>query len=157
MFVLLALSCFLTACERTTHVRIQGTSAPVFWVSGSGRLACLTVYSPDFPEKAKSPSDEDFAVWKIGPKDGHSGLPLGQLGQIAYGAVPEGYQQLKPSVGSAPFLKEGEKYFYELNTTDAPGAAGYLEIRNSQASATDGPGICFGSEGNKWIRTRCPK
>ena len=154
----MVLVCCLTACERNTHVKIEGANTPVFIFSGSGTLACLTVYSPDYAEKAKSPSDEDFAVWKIGAKGGPSrGVPLSMVGPITYGKVPDGYEQIKPSVGLAVPLMEGEKYFYDVLTRNAPGAAGYLEIRNSQAIATDGPGICFGGEGKKWIRVSCPR
>jgi hypothetical protein len=130
---------------------------PVFVISGSGKLASLAVYSPDFTAKAESPWDENFALWKIKPIGGNStGTPLRKLRRIAYGVLPDGCEQVKPMVGSAPHLAEGQKYFYEVETTNAPGTAGYFEIRNSRAVTTDGIGPCFQADGKKWIRVACP-
>ena len=155
---LLATTCLLVACERRTHVAFEGGMTPIFVLSGSGKLASLVVYRPDFAEKAESPWDDNFALWKIKPIGGNSnGAPLRKLRRIPYGVLPNGYEQVKPSVGSAPPLREGEKYFYEVETTNAPGTAGYLEIKNSQTVATDGPHTCFGGEDKKWIRVPCPR
>ena len=155
---LLATICLLVACERQAHVTLEGGVTPVFVLSGSGQLASLAVYSPDFAAKAESPWDDKFALWKIKPTGGNSnGAPLRKLRRIPYGVLPNGYEQVKPGVGSAPPLREGEKYFYHVETTNAPGTAGYLEIKNSQTVATDGPHTCFGGEGKKWIRVPCPR
>jgi hypothetical protein len=146
----------LTGCERSTHVRVEGGLTPVFVISGSGRLASFAVYSPDFAEKAESPWDDNFALWEIKPSGGYfDGTQVGQLERITYGVLPDGYAQVKPQVGSAPALTEGPKYLYYAETTNAPGAAGYLEIRKSQAVPTDGPQPCFGSKDNKWVRVPC--
>ena len=119
-------------------------------------MASLVVYSPDFAEKAESPWDENLALWKISPIGGYmNGTLVGQLDRITYGVVPDGYRQVKPPIGSAPALIEGQKYSYDVETTNAPGAAGFLEIRNSKAKATDGPHTCFGREGKKWVRVAC--
>jgi hypothetical protein len=155
---LLATACLLVACERRTHVAFEGGMTPIFVLSGSGKLASLVVYRPDFAEKAESPWDDNFVLWKIKPIGGDSnGAPLGKLRRIPYGVLPNGYEQVKPSVGPAPPLTEGEKYFYQVETRNAPGTAGYLEIKNSQTVATDGPHTCFGGEGKKWIRVPCPR
>ena len=147
---------FLVACERSTHVRIEGSAQPVFVLSGSGRLCSFVVYSPEFSQKAKSPWDEDLALWKIDVAEGRSaGTPVGSLDRIVYGVLPEGYVQIKPQIGSAPPLKEGAKYFYDVTTTNAPGIAGYVEIKDSRAVSTDGPDTCFGGEGKKWARVPC--
>ena len=158
LFALLVAIWFFAGCERSTHVRVEGGTIPMFAFSGSGNLASFVVYSPDFAEKAESPWDENFALWKIKPIGGHSNAaPVGKLERITYGVVPDGYTQVKPQVGSAPALTEGQKYFYDVETTNAPGIAGFLEIRNSRAVATDGPQACFGGEGKKWIRVPCPQ
>ena len=147
---------FLVACERSTHVRIEGSAQPVFVLSGSGRLCSFVVYSPEFSQKAKSPWDEDLALWKIDVAEGRStGTPVGSLDRIVYGVSPEGYMQIKPQIGSAPPLKEGAKYFYEVTTTNASGTAGYFQIKDSRAVSTDGPDTCFGGEGKKWARVPC--
>ncbi len=158
LIALLLVICLFAGCERSTQVRIEGGTTPVFVISGSGRLASLVVHSPDFAEKAESPWDENFALWKIQPTGGElNGTPVGQLERITYGVLPDGYKQVKPEVGSAPHLVEGQKYFYEVATTGAPGAAGFLEIRNSKALPTDGPHTCFGGEGKMWKRVPCPQ
>jgi hypothetical protein len=158
LFSLLLATSFLTGCERSTHVTVEGGTTPVFVISGSGRLVSFVVYSPDFAEKAESPWDENFALWKIKQTGGHlNGTPVGQLERITYGVVPDGYRQVKPQVGSAPALTEGQKYSYDVETTGAAGAAGFVEIRNSQAVPTDGPHSCFGRKDNKWIRVACPQ
>jgi hypothetical protein len=152
----LATLSFLAACERSTHVRIEGSTQPVFVLSGSGRLCSFVVYSPEFSQKAKSPSDEDLALWKFNVAETRStGTPVGSLDRIVYGVLPEGYMQIKPQIGSAPPLKEGAKYFYDVTTTNAPGTAGYFEIKDSRAVSTDGPDTCFGTEGKKWVRVPC--
>jgi len=158
VFSLLLTIWLFAGCERSTHVRVEGGTTPVFVISGSGRLASFVVYSPDFAEKAESPWDENFALWKIKPIGGHlNGTPVGRLERITYGVVPDGYRQVKPQVGSAPALTEGQKYSYDIDTTGAPGAAGFVEIRNSQAVPTDGPHACFGRKDKKWIRVACPQ
>jgi hypothetical protein len=154
---LLATICLLVACERQAYVTLEGGVTPVFVLSGSGQLASLAVYSPDFAAKAESPWDENFALWKIKPiGDNSTGTPLRKLRRITYGVLPDGYEQVKPTVGSAPPLAEGLKYFYEVETTSAPGTAGFVEIRNSRAVATHGLGPCFQADGKKWIRVACP-
>lgn len=156
LFALLLTMWFSLGCERSTQVRIEGGTTPVFVISGSGNLASLVVYSPDFAEKAESPFDENFALWKIKPNEGPlNGTPVRTLERITYGALPDGYRQVKPTVGSVPPLVEGQKYFFSIDTTGAAGTAGFLEIKNSQAVATDGPHVCFGRKDKKWIRVPC--
>jgi hypothetical protein len=114
------------------------------------------VYNSEFSQKAKTPWDEDLALWKIDVAEGRStGTRVGSLDRIVYGVSPEGYMQIKPQIGSAPPLKEGAKYFYEVTTTSAPGTAGYFQIKDSRAVSTDGPDTCFGAEGKKWARVPC--
>ena len=156
LFALLFTIAIFAGCERSTRIGVEGGTTPVFVLSGSGKLASLVVYSPDFAEKAESPWDENLALWKISPIGGYmNGTLVGQLDRISYGVVPDGYRQVKPPIGSAPALIEGQKYSYDVETTNAPGAAGFLEIRNSKAKATDGPHTCFGREGKKWVRVAC--
>ena len=155
--LLIVAICLLTACEIPTHVRIAGAANPIFVLSGSGRLACFVIYAADYAEKAESPRDENVALWKISAKEGNLNGRLWRLKRIVYGVVPEGYVQLKPQVGSyPPPLEGGKKYFFEVDTANAPGATGYVEIRRSQAVLTDGPYPCFGGEGKKWVRVPRP-
>jgi len=156
VFALLAWS--LAGCERPTHVKIEGTVAPVFDLSGSGTVAIFTVFSQDFMTKAEKPLDENLALWKIEASGGYLyGTRIGDLGSITYGVLPFGYTQVKPTVGTPPQLMEGQKYFYDVETTNAPGTSGYFEIRNSRAVPTTGSGPCFLDDHGKTIRVPCPK
>jgi len=148
----------LAGCERSTRVGIKGGTAPVFVLSGSGAVAIFTVYSPDYMTKAKCPGDEDFALWKIKPSEGYlHGTWISDLGNITYGVVPPGYLQVKPAIGTPPPLVEGQKYPYFVETTAAPGAGGYLEIKNSRAVPTSGSGPCFQRQNGKDVLVPCPK
>lgn len=147
---------FFAGCERSTHIRIEGGTAPVFVLSGSGELAIFVVYGPDYITKAENPFDESFALWEIKPSAGYlAGTPVGELKRITYGVVPDGYVQVRPQLGSAPPLMEGQKYFYSADTTDATGVAGFVEIRNARAVPTQVQGPCFGRRDKKWIRVPC--
>jgi hypothetical protein len=154
-FMLLVWS--LAGCgEWPTSVQIKGGTAPIFSLSGGGDVAILTVYSPDYMTKAKKPDDEDFALWKIKPSGGYlHGTWIPKLGSITYGVVPPGYVQVKPKDGTPLPLVEGQKYFYFVETTNAAGAGGYLEIKNSRAVPTTGSGPCFQHENGKFILVPC--
>ena len=154
--LLLLIAWSLMGCERTTQVKIKGGTTPVFVLSGSGELAIFTVYGPDYITKSEKPFDEDFALWEIRPPGGYlAGAHIEDLGSVTYGVVPPGYEQVKPQVGSPPPLTEGQRYFFHVDTTDAPGAAGFVEIRNSQALQTHGGAPCFGGKDGKWVRAPC--
>ena len=153
---LLVIVWFLMGCERETQVKLKGGTSPVFDLSGSGELAIFTVYGPDYVTKAEKPFDENFAWWEIRPSGGYlAGRHVEALGSVTYGVVPPGYEQVKPQVGSPPPLTEGQRYFFRVETTDAPWAAGFVEIRNSQAFQTHGGGPCFGGKGREWVRMPC--
>ena len=149
---------FFGGCERSTSVWVKGGTAPVFNLSGSGEVAIFTVYSPDYMTKAEKLDDENFVLWKIKPSGGYlHGTWIGKLRSITYGVVPPDYIQEKPTVGIPPPLMEGQKYFYFVETTNAPGASGYFEIKNSRAVPTTGSGPCFLDDHGKSIRIPCPK
>lgn len=144
--------------EWPTSVELEGGKTPVFALSGGGSVAILTVYSPDYVTKAKCPDDEDFALWKIKPSGGYLyGTRISDLRSITYGVLPFGYKQIKPNNGAPPPLTEGQKYFYFVETTNAAGAGGYFEIKNSKAVPTTGSGPCFLDDHGKWVLIPCPK
>jgi len=106
--------------------------------------------------KAEKPRDENFALWKIRASGGYLyGTRIGDLGSITYGVVPFGYAQVKPTVGTPPPLLEGQKYFYVVETTNAPGTSGYFDMRNSRAVPTAGSGPCFLRENSKCVPVPC--
>ena len=154
---LFLIACSLLGCERRTHVRIEGGTAPVFVLSGSGRLENFAVYTEEGLQRSNNPFEDSFAVWEIKPIAGDmNGTPVEDLGSISYGVVPEGYVQVKPPRGSPPPLTDGLKYFYEVVTTGAPWASSYFEIKNSRAVPAEGNGPCFGRKDGKWVRVSCP-
>jgi hypothetical protein len=156
--VLLVFGSFPIGCERSTQVRVEGGTAAVFVLSGTGRLGNFSVYSQEGREKADSPFDDSLALWEIKPIAGDlHGIPVEELDRITYGVVPPGYVQVRPPRGSPVPLSEGQKYFYEAVTTGAPWASGYIEIKNSRAVPTQGRGPCFGLKDEKWIRVPCPQ
>ena len=160
LIVLFCATSSVSGCqwERSTQVRVDGAVRPSFHLSGSGELASFAIYSPDYITKAQVPFDENFVLWELEPSEGHlKGAHVGEIRDITYGVVPEGYVQVRPQIGSPPPLTEGQRYFYRAETVDAPWGSGFFEMRNSRAVPTDGPGICFGRENNKWICVPCSK
>jgi len=155
-FILLA--CSVMGCgEWPTSVGLKGGTAPVFVLSGGGKVATFTIFNQDFMTKAEKPLDENFVLWKIRASGGYlHGTWIPNLGSITYGVVPEGYIQVKPVAGAPPLLIEGQKYFYFVETTDAPGASGYVEIKNSRAVPAVVSGPCFQDNYGKSIRIPCP-
>ena len=155
-FILLA--CAVAGCERSTQVRLEGGIAPVFELSGSGAVAIFTVYSPDYMTKAKSLGDEAFALWEIKASGGYfSGAWISNLASITYGVLPSGYVQVRPKEGPPPRLVEGQKYSYSVETTNAPGAGGFFEIKDSRAVPNADSGPCFQLKNGKEILVSCPK
>ena len=78
-------------------MRVEGGTAPVFALSGSGALASFTVYDQKSLDKKEDLFDDKFALWRIEPSAGEMhGAYIGELGSITYGVVPPEYVQVKP-------------------------------------------------------------
>ena len=120
-------------CERATKVKLKDGNPPTFVLSGSGELAVLVIYGPK--QRDFSVGDRAFAVWEIQSAGGYSNARLVEdLGSIKYGVVPKGYEQVYPEKGmSPPGLVVGEKYEYWFQTSNAPHARAYFEIRDNKA------------------------
>ena len=151
MLVLLA----LCGCqrERRTTVEITGQNVPEFHFRGSGTLAYFAVYSPTYPADAREPNDLSQAIWLVVPKQDRK--PVEEIAAIRYGVLPDGCAQEKPNRGIPESLVEGKKYYFHIDTRNAPGASGYFEIRAGRAVAVEGEHVCFGTENGKWVRKSC--
>jgi hypothetical protein len=127
-------------CERSTQVKLEGGTSPVFHLSGSGNVTDFSVYivSPsDFSlgRTVDSPSSESFftqhAVWRIETRGGgiFHAPAIQDIGQLTYGIVPKGYTQSIPSDGSAPPpILQGRQYFFDCATVNAPGTRGFFQL-----------------------------
>lgn len=129
---LLTVVAFNGCGERPTKVRLEGGRQTLFVLSGSGALSFLRVYGP---QQRSLGSDLNYVIWEIEPIEGPlEGKPVEQLRRIQYGVVPNGYKQKYPEQGAPPpDLEPGQTYEYWLETTDAPRAHGYFEIRDGRA------------------------
>jgi len=136
-------------------VGIGGRNEPEFHLEGSGALSFFAVYSPSFPERAREPNDLSLAIWLVVPKQ--DAKPVEDISPIRYGVVPEGYVQKEPGTGNPDPLTEGNKYYFHVDTWNAPGASGYVEIRGGKAAEVEGEHVCFGGAARGWIRVPCPK
>jgi hypothetical protein len=117
------------SCEVPTHLAIEGGSAPTFRLSGNGVLTSLRVRGP---KKQRDILGEDASMyWAIKRKEGETGRTVSALNPIVYGEVPSGYITVYPE--AAPPLQEGERYYVQVITVDAPGAAGYFSITGGKA------------------------
>jgi hypothetical protein len=139
--------------ERQTSVEIADKNGPEFRLRGSGTLAYFAVFSPSYPTEAREPNDLSQAIWLVVPKKNRK--PVEEIGAIRYGIIPDGYTQEKPAAGTPQPLEGGKKYYFHVDTRDAVGASGYVEIRGGRALAVEGEHVCFASEHGKWIRKPC--
>jgi hypothetical protein len=139
-------------CEQRTSVELAEDSPLAFVLSGSGRLAQLTLYAPE-QEDVADPNDLTYALWEIVPLS-DDGEHVSRLHSIRYGVVPSGYKQRIPDNGVPPAnLLQGKRYFYRFVTMNAPSASGYFEIREGRPVKVKGP--CFELRDEKWVRVEC--
>ena len=116
----------ITACHREepTHVTVEGDTTPIFDLSGSGELGTFAIYAvPSSPETMDKPIFDETPVWSIvAQPDWLHGRPIETIGKLTYGVAPPGYShthQPKPII-------EGQTYFFDCETTDAPTARGFF-------------------------------
>jgi hypothetical protein len=105
-------------------------------MSGSGTLVTLRIRSPQRQREADGEAASLY--WVIEASKGMD-QPVVELSPLVYGEVPDGYIQRYPEHGKAPNLLEGERYFVQIYTFDAPGIAGYLTVQDGKASFEEYP------------------
>jgi hypothetical protein len=76
--------------------------------------------------------DQGNVIWEIRPKSGTDNSANG-LPRITYGQVPEGFEQVTPSVGTPPALPEGRVYAASGPRVEVPDAYVKFRIQNGKA------------------------
>lgn len=163
---LLTISLF-AGCERSTLVRVEGGTIPVFAFTGSGNLSSFSVYvvSPSDLKLGRivdSLSSDSFftepAQWSVEAPDSLYGSPVEGLSNLTYGVVPPGYKQRIPADGSAPAsMIPGRTYFYECSTTNAPGVRGAFQVLNGKSVPVQVDLPCLQARNGKEVTIPCSK
>lgn len=126
---ILSLVLVVTGCK-SLSVSVNDTNPPVFTFSAGQfaecctHLAFLVVYEVD--------GDHQRAIWQIRPKSGTDNSADG-LPRITYGQVPQGFEQLVPSVGTPPALEEGKTYAASGPRIEVPEAFVMFRIQDGKA------------------------
>lgn len=155
--LLLAIGLF-AGCERSTHVKVEGGTTPVFVLSGSGNLAKLEVYLlPISYEKETKPFWTSPAVWRIDAQEGYSsGRSLQDLDKVTYGVVPPGYKQVNPENNQPPPTTLPDRiYEVSCDTTNAPHGAAAFQVKAGRARNVDVELPCFTEQNGKWTKVPC--
>src|SRR5215213_11155090 len=117
---------------RSLSVSINDTNPPVFTFSAGQFAECCThlvffiVYEVDAGKDVKK------VIWQIRPKSGTDNSANG-LPRITYGQVPQGFEQLIPSVGTAPALQAGKVYAASGPRIEVPEAFVMFRIEDGKA------------------------
>jgi hypothetical protein len=162
--------CLFAGCnwERSTRVQLESKPSLTFALSGSGDLSSFSVYqvSPaDFEIGRRVDSfslDSSFtrpAVWSIIARpDWLHGRRVEYLGSLTYGEVPSGYDQKIPANGSTPpAIIPGRQYFFDCDTTNAPGARGGFQMSDGKIVPVVIGIPCIGGTDGKLVTVPCLK
>jgi hypothetical protein len=117
-------------CERHTKLSLKGSNPPKFVMTGSGTLSSIRIGGPE--KQRESEGEEAYLYWVIEAKKDED-RPIERLSPLAYGEVPDGYEQRYPAHGHPPPLIEGERYLVHIETFDANPFSGYMIIQNGKA------------------------
>jgi hypothetical protein len=140
--ILLASYVFATSfsgCNQRPQVIIEGGSAPLFKITGSGNIQVLTVSGPDFdnPNNRDAGSRYMKPFWQIVAQPGHDIVLVEQSGGIIYGKVPDGFKQIFPKNGATPQpLMENELFTFDLRLGN--GAIGKRFVIHNGRAAVEG-------------------
>jgi hypothetical protein len=139
--------------EKPTHVAVSGGTTPTFALSGDGNLGTFSIYLvPPSPEKMTAPIFDQTPVWKIVAKpDFLHGRPIEAIGELTYGVVPDGYNQISQP---QPIIPD-RTYFFNCETTDAPTAAGFFRVEDGKTVPAQGSLPCLEMRNGKWVTTPC--
>lgn len=148
---------YVAACnwEKPTSVRVS--SGPSFVFSGSGRLASFTVYAPQAGHRIASPNpDVATVVWQIKASKGYfEGTHVEHM-QLAYGKLPDGYNQAVPSQSQGPPpLAPGAVYSFFAETTDAPAIGGFFYMSGSRPTQMNVPDLCLKLINSREVAVKC--
>ena len=127
-FSLVVLAC---ACN-SLSVSISDTNPPVFTFSAGPLAECCDHLAFFVVSEVADGQDDERVIWKIQPKSGADNSANG-LPPITYGTVPEGFEQVIPSSGTAPVLQEGKLYEASGPRVEVPDAFARFRIKNGKA------------------------
>jgi hypothetical protein len=117
---------------KSLSVSINDTNPPVFTFSAGQFAECCTHLAFFAVHEVAAGSGEQKVIWQIRPRSGTDNSAKG-LPQITYGQVPEGFEQLVPSVGTAPALREGKVYAATGQRIEVPEALVMFRIQDGKA------------------------
>lgn len=104
--VVLPLVLAMAGCK-SLSISLNDTNPPVFTFTAGQFAECCTHLALLVVYEVQAGKDEGKVIWEIRPKSGTDNSAKG-LPRIAYGQVPPGFEQLVPSVGTAPALEAGK-------------------------------------------------
>jgi hypothetical protein len=117
---------------RSLSISVNDTNPPVFTFSAGEFAECCTHLAFLVVYEVDAGTDKETVIWKIRPKSGTDNSAKG-LPPITYGQVPAGFEQLIPSVGTAPPLQAGKVYEASGPRIEVPEAFVMFRIENGKA------------------------
>ena len=117
---------------KSLSVSINDTNPPVFTFSAGPFAECCTHLALFVVYEVDAGTDVQKVIWQIRPRSGTDNSANG-LPQITYGQVPQGFEQLVPSVGTAPTLQEGKVYAATGPRVEVPEAFVMFRIQDGKA------------------------
>lgn len=144
----------MSGCEIPTKVTLAGGATPIFRLSGNGELSTFLVYlvPPSAETMTHSISDETPAWSLVAQPDWLHGRSIEEIGKLTYGVVPRGYAQ--PNAPQT--LIPGRIYYFECETTDAPGATGFFKVENGKTTPAHAKLNCMTAKDGKDVWGPCP-
>lgn len=128
--VLFVMTGLFLGCERDTKLVFKESNPPKFVMTGSGTLISIRISGPE--KQRESEGEEAYLYWVIESRKDED-RPIERLSPLAYGEVPDGYEQRYPAHGHPPPLIEGERYLVHIETFGANPFFGYMTIQNGKA------------------------
>ena len=116
---------------KSLSVSINDTNPPVFTFSAGQFAECCTHLAFLIVYEVDAGKDEKV-IWQIRPRSGTDNSAKG-LPQITYGQVPQGFEQLIPSVGTPPPLQPGKVYAASGPRIEVPEAFVMFRIEDGKA------------------------
>lgn len=151
-------------CELEKPTAVKVLSGPSFALSGSGRLASLTISAPLDDQRIAfrcgkvlfSCSGVASVVWQIEASRGNFKAASVNGLRVALGKVPDGYTQSVPMPSCVPTFQPGVIYAYSVDTLNAAGQSGYFYVEKSGAVvAVDVPELCVTLKDGQQVRINC--
>jgi hypothetical protein len=128
---ILSLVLAVAGCK-SLSISINDTNPPVFTFSAGQFAECCTHLALFVVYEVDDGKDGEKVIWEIRPRSGTDNSANG-LPKITYGQVPQGFEQLVPSDGTAPALQEGKVYAASGPRIEVPEAFVMFRIQNGKA------------------------